>query len=1522
MSLAGVRSNRGDSYQTYVAFERALDILANDNYQWLEVDSTILDANRRPISVDDVVIGCTDGRMICCQCKKNQTDFEPWSISDLKDELKKAAQLMTADKNVWVVFYTRGSGFGALAKLREHSTNCPDADVYLSSLAKENQQHDKALTELIGSFNIGTFEFVRRVSFETTAELERMEEQLKERLAYLVSNPTTVFDALWTRLDKLGSRIVEGNDFSAPSTHRLNKSDLREIITKSGSMLVPPMAQQDIRRAFASLSAIGRSWRTDINGKCFALSASNELIEAVASKQHSVLLTGGPGSGKTCVLLKLQATLEQRQDLVALFIQAREFAGCATTEARTSQGLPENWVGLVARMADYQHTVVTIDSLDVLSLSRDPSVLSYFLAQMDRLSAIPNVTLIAACREFDRKYDNRLSVRKWDKLIMASVLNWEADVAPFIRECGIPAENLDATTRRLLQNPRELALFADIAARTRHGFNVATSQALARKYLETIVQGDSELGMEAMQDIENMANAMLASRRLALPHSVAGLSDGTIRRLLSVGVLHENESSELAFGHQTLLDVLVVSAAERNRLSLSAFIKSLPPVPFVRPTIRAYVAYLAAGDRASFRKQLRAVFASHVAFHIRRLVAESLTEQIPQDEDWPLMRDLFHQRRELFEPLYFHASLPEWHYFWLKFLVPYALQERDAQLLATHVRHIESWKHIDPQGVISFWLDTLQLDWLEQRDRVAETICFLLIYFELNAETNVVPLLDALMNFPRQKHDSLGRAIARAVDAGQCGDEVLWRYIAGDVHEEDIMRYNFDEKLRCLPQKFGDKGGFLERRMRDSEGLLKLAIDSIESWGSMKLNMYGREWYEGFLWKTSHDSKHSQRDISPVFSANVLFNALEAAITHHAKTHSAWWQRNRQRLAQSCEGALCYFAILAVMEAPEKNIAEAAHLALNQAILQSHLRYEIGRLLNVAFVYFDEETQDAILALIMALWREEETEEQPWMLESRVELLAAIPIHLRSLDAQAMIQKWENIHGTYVCQPDIFSRGGWVLPPFSFQLFLEFSDSSVLQLLAHYSDVQRDNWEHSRLIGGSEAVEGQLQEAASRAPLRFMRFLVKHWHEIPRRFIDDIVDGASTYLAYRHGNLRPSEPWEPSETPEPQSLAGLIMDELERHPAHWHHHRTTAKALHYCAQVVQTDEDAARLVFISIGFANLWERHYDNSSLGLIHAGINMIVGDVAEAIIILATRWAEAKRPFPELLVPTLLRYANHPSPAVRAVILRRLAYFQYHSPDLGWQVFHMALQEDHEQLWEVAEPCLYYAYHERFDIVSSILDRIYTSAVKKALETWGRIAALACFSEYIKLDELLDQLLLKNSNEAWHGASLVWAHKQNIVRHREQCFKGLMAGLKSINGAALSVARNMHSIFHDEEPIVVVPQDIIDAYLSTVETNKTEERMSVYGFDGWLNALSQNRPGETLAAAESFAGFMRRSHYPSYEITDMAKLLTRLFREAEEQEEVDEGVMLGRVIALQDALIAAGIDSLQNWLRDAERP
>ncbi len=411
MSIAGIRSNRGDNYQTLVAFDWALTVLTNPDYEWLEVDSS-------SHYVDDIVIGKSDGSMICCQCKKNQADFRAWSLPDLKDELEKAALELGTSKTTQIRFYSR-SDFGTPHKLKEFTSAFDNEPAYLSSLTKEHTQTNQSLEEVISAKTpqLSVFEFLNRTSFEVTPEYDRMEAHIQERLHRLVSNSQIAFNTLWTFLDLLGGGMDSGNLFA--SKHRVTKEELRAVLNESGAILTPTVPVAEIIASLSKTSAIGRSWKREIAGQHIKNPVFDELLTNIENNTKSILLTGQPGSGKTCVMLDLQEALEDRfkrqGDLVPIFIQSREFADLSSSQEREAQGLPTNWVEQIARLADESKVVVVIDSLDVLSISREHHALTYFLAQIDQLLLIPNITVITACRDFDRKYDKRIASREWGR---------------------------------------------------------------------------------------------------------------------------------------------------------------------------------------------------------------------------------------------------------------------------------------------------------------------------------------------------------------------------------------------------------------------------------------------------------------------------------------------------------------------------------------------------------------------------------------------------------------------------------------------------------------------------------------------------------------------------------------------------------------------------------------------------------------------------------------------------------------------------------------------------------------------------------------------------------------------------------------------------------------------------------------------------------------------------------------------------------------------------------------------------
>lgn len=1181
MSKAGIQSNRGDGYQTLIAFQWALQVLADPDYEWIEVDSATS-------PVDDVVIGKSDGTTIHCQCKKNHPKHTAWSVSSMEGELRKAAQLLSSDNAAVVRYYSR-TAFGELAALKEFSTNYPDAHTYKANLGAATQATDDALEKQLSDAdqNLSTYDFLGRTYFENTPDLDRMQELLQERLRNLASNATSAYQALWTHLDHLGMRIAPNGGPSAAVQRRLSKADIKGILVEAGATLTPPMDLREIRTEFQSMSAIGRAWRRDIGGEQIPNPLVDEIMLAVEGKGRALLVTGSPGSGKTCVMLALQDALEKRSqttsDIQPFFIQSREFADLNSAQERQDMGLKEQWVERVARMADSIHTVVVIDSLDVLSIAREHNILDYFLAQIDRLLCIPNVTVITACRDFDRRYDRRLAQRKWDKEFKCAPLNWEAEIAPLLHRFEIDTSNIDATTRELISNPRELALFVELAQQD-GSFNVVTSQALAQRYLHTIVQANPDLGDAAMQAIEGVAAEMLRQRSLAIPSQRFTASQDIQRALLSHQILQSTQDRKLTFGHQTLLDVLVVSGAIRQGITLDTFIRNLTPVPFVRPSVRSYVAQLATEDRRVFRRQLRTVLTGNHAFHIRRLVAECLAGQIPQDDDWPLIRDLKVQQPEVFQVIYFQATQVEWHHFWRKHLVPTLIASRDSEGLTRHAQRIAQWKSADAQGVINFWLEAMSQEWVD-RKHLGQQLTYRLQDFDMAHAALQAPVLEKLLQMPREDHSLLGHALARCVAAGGLDDAALWRYIVSDVGDEDVLSCHLGNKLHCEPHEFGDSNeNFLSQRMLQSPALLNLAITTIEQWRHAR-----NDRWHSFLHETSYNDAHSQMDIRHVDAARVLFDAIENGIRLHAQSHSTWWQENRERLCFNEEAALRYFAIVACTSWPAENLDVIGCILCDKDNLESDLSYEFGTLIHHAFILLDEPMQAAIQETISGIGQEHAADpaRRVWMLQAQAQLILPIPCHLRTPAVQAIINEYANHTWPLLRQPRIGMRSGWVAAPFSYEVFLAASDGGVLQLLAHYKGYDRNSWDDFGM-GGDFQVGGQLREATSRSPSRFMALLNAHWDAVPGRFRNDILDGARTYLAYQYGNLR-ADNWAPVHEPDANTLARQVLYELESHPDHWHHSREAANALEGAAHVVKDTPTAARLIALALPFFSLRE---------------------------------------------------------------------------------------------------------------------------------------------------------------------------------------------------------------------------------------------------------------------------------------------------------------------------------------------
>lgn len=1524
MSLAGTRSSRGDTYQVCVAMDWAIRMIKDPDLVWMELDSTRVISGGIPVPVDDIILGQASGHEICCQCKKNEPGFTAWKVTELEEDLKKAAEHLMAEPNVEVRFYSRAD-FGDLGRLVERAHQTPDLAAFQSGfpktlsaeLAKLNDAWKDALAKDTYDFHA----LLRRIRFDLTRGLGELQTHLKLDLAQQVTRVDDAYNALWTVLDGLGARTADPS--LVAETHRISRSELLQILQDKGCAIAPPRVQADVEGKLRGMSAIGRQWRREIADKRVERTAVADLMNAIAAG-GSVLLTDGPGAGKTCVLLQLAEELEARTDVATLFLQAREYADANDQEGRVALGLDPDIPALVSAMSQWKRAVVIIDSLDVLSLNRETQCLTYFLNLIDRLRMIPDACVVVACRSFDLQYNWNLAGRSWDQTVEIGLLDWSDVVEPLLSGLGVGTAALDASTRELLGTPRNLALFADVATRSQRK-SLSSAQELTDLYLDIVIAGDSNLGTPAMIAIETMANEMLTQRRHQLRRSRVQISDDLLHRLCSANVLFESGRGDVGFGHQTLLDALAVRDGVRRGLGLLEFIQSLQPVPFIRPAIRAFFAHLRLTNRANFGAQVRSVFDSDVAFHIKRLIGESYAACEPDDRDWSLVRHLFRKHPEHFASVYDHGHKLAWHHFWMRNLVPMLDADGDTRWLGIHFRKLQAWVNDDPAGVFAFWTRLAASSVAKERNLRGQ-FSYMVCGFKHLEKVDAQALLESLLRLPSGEHDSLGDFLLRWAHHDARGDALVWKYIAGDVPTNPSRDSEIEEKLKCDESNFRHDKDLLQR-FADSDALLNLAVSALESWSrnlALGLCSAPGKAAEGpnneLREETSYSVTHSNHAMWHVSPLQRLVRSIEAAILQRAKAHDGWWSTNALRICLADCGALRYIGVLAMTDCPERNADAAKQFFADDRRPRLTDRYELGRLISAVAPFLDEAIELAEQHILQRL-SEYESLSKPWVEVERYELITRIPALLRSPIATSVIARMAAELPPPDGRPDIYSSSGMVGAPFHAEQLMGLSDDALVALLGSSMTLGNGPRPFHELVGGFASVNQLLHSVSSAAPRRFLELLALRWHDLPDPSKRAVFDGAAHYLRYRYGNVQNSA-WSAKEDVDCSEILELLLVELERHPAFWTGRREGATALSGCASVASSDDHAVRVAFLAPAHIRAedppcGERQDDD----LISTAINSSRGELAEGFLSLASRLVEEGRELPALLAPALRRLAQDCHPAVRAVVVRQLAYLQTKS-ELGWELFDAAFSANDQRVWKYAAHTLYYATGKLYARAKPYIDRMENSDLPAVLKIWARLSALAVLEGQLASQVLLEKLAQRAEAPAWDGAISVWVANAGNATHASECFSGMTAAASQTVAHAPLIQR-MSALLREQSPVLRIPLGLFRSVYLNGGVGPVPGGNLAPGIDEWLSRFAEIDPDQALEIAEIIAGLCKaQDRAPFYDPKPLGALLTSLFREAEEREASDSGEMLRRVVALQDLFLSLPTSMLGEWLQAAERP
>lgn len=1507
MSLAGVRSSRGDEYQLRIATYWVIQLLTDNELEGVQAESLGVPGDQAPPMVDDVVVLRKDGTRIYIQAKKNQKDFKAWSLQDsiLKDELVKAREQLESDPKGKARFYSQ-SPFGELEKLAEACISYPDYKTFSADATITLTDPLNSLSVIIDRSLSDCFELCKRIEFGPYHRYEDWDRVNADALLLLYTKPIVVR----TLLERLiGSNLARLRD---PKII-LTKDSIISELEKAGHFSAPARPLADTIEAFKKASSIGRQWIRDIGGITIQRKELSETINAVEQGAKRILIVDQPGSGKTCLLLDLVDHLESEPGWACLFIKGDQFSDAKSEEDLMNRGLPEDIVGQCSRLAMSRHVVVVVDSLDVLSIHRNSGALKLFIGVLDRLARIENVVTIAACRQFDLQYDPHLRARTWDVTIPLSKLDFKEVVSPLLASWGFELQQLSTELQDILCIPQYLRLFRSVA-QSEQMSTVATVMQLYDRFFDEVVRRDPMLGDHAMQVLLALAEQLHNTRSQRLPREAFIISEELLQRLVSQQVLFDAGGGMLSFSHQEMMDYLMVRSIVASGQKLIAFIKSRVALPYLRPTVRMFFFYLRVVDREQFRRQAWAVLNDQsIAYHIRRLIAESLAEIDPSDDDYPLLLRLLREHPGLFDRFLESTRKLVWLPLIVDYLLPEVLRRDDSLVRVQRILgHIGKWAEDSPGYVLRVWARALQGNW-PGSDEVLwyiEPALSKLAAIQIEGVREVLELL--LGRLERVERRWVGQLLQVWIEKGSDGDDLLWRLL-GPIELPTSSTYVSLEDRNESIHDFGIEEDFLQDRLCRSELFLTCALDYLLDSYSDQRDRWSHLIYDT-SWRLSNLSGLHGHDFK-----NCIIDGVEKGLREHAVLNDSWWGSNEPMLRNHSNMGVRYLLMRAYLAAPVTNIPGIiAQLTDPKLRDYSLLADFLGNFINAVYPFLPEEDRDAYQnAVILALSADDVDDN---IVRTVYCSLVWIPCIFRSESCREFIEKWKPRFGFDRPRQLPSSWSGFVGSPVSADTLMTLSENGLVRLIQYFKLIGNiDRWWNENAGQDVSMFPSEISRAVARDPETFIRVFDRIKCEDPwDKCLNAIISGVATHLRYRFGNLSSDKEWRPVEPlPDGVWLTKWLLRSIELYESTWLDKHVKREAVNACTAALCDYESACRLTFI------LLRMQCDEDPSGLRDnspesVALNSVRGVAASSALLLYSRLIEAEIEPPELLLEVLRRYASDPVPGVRYAIVHSLPYLIYKRPEIGWALFDLCLTTNTSSLWAGAERVLYHCYNDDYAKIVPYLDCLRRDSRAEGGEVYGRIAMLSVLAGHLSLDDLFSSIEI-DEESIWIGIAQVLSANVGSSVHASLCETGLQK-LFSLSNVSSKVMQAIRVDPNDEDEIRHLSAETMVAYVRTATTSDDPWHRS-HQIAKWLSVESVRDPLGALIVLEELAVYIQK-HQTKGRLFSGGELVSALNATLREADERDDAALIQRVIDLQDKFLQVGVTEVDAMLDAASRP
>ncbi len=1519
MSKAGTFSNQGDDYQRAVATKWLIELLSNNRIEYVQVESNGIPGGIEKVTVDDIVVYYKDGTRRHIQAKKNQSQQKEWSIKDLGSELPKILEQLEQGRHIIVELYS-ATPFGKLATLSEACKIFPNFIDFQRELSTENAKALSILEEEWDCSEEKVFNLLKRLRVGSHHNIEDWSKVNEASIRTVVTHPELALDTLEALINKYQSKSLTGK-------FEITSKDILEEFARKGLTKRPAYGEQEVIEQFKRTSAVGRKdWKRTIAGEKIDRKELYEALQHIREGKNTVLVQDRPGSGKTCLLLDLADVIENDNTCHLLFIKGDRF----TKVTSDDNALPKQLVECCSLLSCSSQLVVVIDSLDVLSCQRDHAALSFFLKLIDQLQTIKNVTVVAACREFDLKYDPKLRDRQWDAQIKLKDFDFQNTLVPILNKLSVKVEQLNSDLKELLCLPQNLSLFERVSCYNKV-FNVRTTYDLYNAFIDYALKNDTTIEEQIFKkSIFSIVEKLLKKREHSLSKTSINIDEYILQSLISKGILNEESGEKITFSHQTIFDNFVAANALQKETTLSELILAHPPLPFYRPSVRSYLFFVRGQSIKAFSQNVReALSHKEIAYHFKRLIVETYAEMIPVDDDWNLVRWIFTNRNNLFGR--FFSSIESKHWFNLmatKWYTSLAQLPDCNNWHSAFINKLYVWMNFYPNEVVSIWNNVLNED--NGREDVW-TICHSLTRFKYYQTNGVKELVNKLNDSQNNDIHFMGEIYCNYVEATGEGYDILWDWMTRDISIKEMTNRNKENELHCESHDLNCKD-FLNRHLISSEYFLNLVLKSILYW--VEDSYYYKE---GGLTCKLLEYTSIPGEVSSFSSINInniskLIQAVEDAFLYHARINSNWWVREEAKLRESEELAFRYMLITAYKENPETNLTGITTQLLDKELFESsELCYELGLLINETFHLLSEQVQDNVVRVIENLFSERLEEDERlknWHNRVKFNLFMRIPSHLRADNVNCFIKKLIPEFGYYEPIREKYTWSGGIGSPVNAENLDNLSIEALYNLFKYYKEYKGDSSHPADFHkGGLRQLGSAISSQAKNNPTKYLEIANNSkFDEFSESITKEILDGVGYHIVCRLGRINDNGYKPINPLPNLNDIACGLLSAIETKHSLFENDLIYARILEHCIEALSTQKDLERVVKLLQPLSihpdpdgnKLNARQLNNEKItaaNILNYSVNCTRGVVGKSVMLILNKLLELELEPPSSIVKMIERLATDKAIEVRASLLQNLAYTAYKNKELGWHIFNVVFGSTQTYLWSLGEKFLYNQYYSSYDMVRPCLDRIKDEAINECGATWGRLSALCMIRGYFTQQDFFKELKQIDNKDVWDGALSVFI--ANLEKDYDGlCHESFRKSMKE-SKVAKKFGHKIDGAFKLDEGGIFINSATGQLFINSLVLDKKKNPKMNYFFD-WIEYQSGIDPMIALELCEcllskllSFETKVRLWHSEP-----LISALTTILREADESDDIE---LINRAVHVQDQFLLMGIDGMDKYLEEA---